>query len=265
VNASVLVVDDDAGMREMLAARLATRGFRVATCATAAEAIAAVQRDDALEVVVSDVNMKHMDGVELCRRLLEHRPQLPVVLITAFGSMELAIQAIRAGAYDFIPKPFEIDQLVLAIERGVTLARLTDETKRLVDRPGNAVTFLMGNGEAAALAAWRSLRALGAANVYVVEGGVNRWLERYAVPACVAMPIAAPGADALSYRFAHATGEHEPASWPERPASQLFRTPCEDAVSRGGAVGHGEVTWPAYAFTRKVKLQTKAAVKGGCG
>jgi len=145
------------------------------------------------------------------------------------------------------------------------LARLSDETKRLVDRPGNAVTFLMGNGEAAALAAWRSLRALGAANVYVVEGGVNRWLERYAVPACVAMPIAAPGADALSYRFAHATGEHEPASRPERPASQLFRTPCEDAVSRGGAVGHGEITWPAYAFTRKVKLQTKAAVKGGCG
>jgi DNA-binding NtrC family response regulator len=127
---SVLVVDDDVGMRDMLAARLTTRGFRIMTCGSGAEAIEMIQRDD-LEVVVSDVNMKSMDGVELCKRVLEHRPQLPVILITAFGSMDLAIQAIRAGAYDFLPKPFEIDQLVLAIERGVTLARLKDEVQRL--------------------------------------------------------------------------------------------------------------------------------------
>ena len=127
---SVLVVDDDVGMRDMLAARLTTRGFRVVTCGSGAEAIEIIQRDD-LEVVVSDVNMKAMDGVELCKRVLEHRPQLPVILITAFGSMDLAIQAIRAGAYDFLPKPFEIDQLVLAIERGATLARLKDEVQRL--------------------------------------------------------------------------------------------------------------------------------------
>ncbi len=145
------------------------------------------------------------------------------------------------------------------------LATLGDETTRLLDRPANAVTFLMGNGEGAALAAWKSLKALGAANVYVVEGGVNRWLERYAVPECVAARAAAPGADALAFRFAHAAGEREPASWPERAESQAFRTPCDEPVSRGGEGGHGEIAWPAYAFTKKVKLQTKAAVKGGCG
>ena len=128
--ASVLVVDDDPGMCAMLASRLTNRGFRVVTAASGAEAIERVQHDD-VEVVVSDVNMKGMNGVELCQRLPEHRPQLPVILITAFGSMDLAIQAIRAGAYDFVPKPFEIDQLVLAIERAVTLARLTDEVQRL--------------------------------------------------------------------------------------------------------------------------------------
>jgi two-component system response regulator HydG len=128
--ASVLVVDDDAGMCAMLSSRLTNRGFRVVTASTGTDAIEIVQHDD-IEVVVSDVNMKGMNGVELCQRLLEHRPQLPVVLITAFGSMELAIQAIRAGAYDFVPKPFEIDQLVMAIERGATLARLTDEVQRL--------------------------------------------------------------------------------------------------------------------------------------
>ena len=130
MKASVLIVDDDAGMRDMLATRLTSRGFTARTCASGAEAIAAVLRDD-IDVVVSDVNMRQMDGVALCTRLLEHRPQLPVILITAFGSMDLAISAIRAGAYDFIPKPFEIEQLALAIERGVTLVRLRDEVQRL--------------------------------------------------------------------------------------------------------------------------------------
>ncbi len=130
MKARVLIVDDDAGMRDMLAARLTIRGYQVTTHSTGAAAIDAVQGGE-VEVVVSDVNMKGMDGVELCKRVLEHRPQLPVILITAFGSMDLAIQAIRAGAYDFLPKPFEIDQLALAIERGVTLARLKDEVTRL--------------------------------------------------------------------------------------------------------------------------------------
>jgi two-component system response regulator HydG len=127
---SVLVVDDDTGMCAMLHARLSNRGFAVTTRASAADAIAAVQ-NEAFDVVVTDVNMKAMNGVELCRQLLEHRPQLPVILITAFGSMEIAIDAIRAGAYDFLPKPFEIDQLALAIERGATLARLREEVQQL--------------------------------------------------------------------------------------------------------------------------------------
>jgi two-component system response regulator HydG len=130
VKTSVLVVDDDQGMRDMLGTRLAKRGFDVRTCASGAETLEVLQHED-VDVIVSDVNMKGMNGVELCRHVLERRPQLPVVLITAFGSMELAIQAIRAGAYDFLPKPFEIDQLALAIERGVTLSRLKEEVQRL--------------------------------------------------------------------------------------------------------------------------------------
>ena len=130
IKARVLVVDDDAGMRAMLASRLTTRDYQVATAASGAEAIAIAQAEE-IDIVFSDVNMKGMNGVELCLRLLESRPQLPVILITAFGSMELAIQAIRAGAYDFVPKPFEIDHLVIAIDRGVALARLTDEVQRL--------------------------------------------------------------------------------------------------------------------------------------
>ena len=130
---SVLIVDDDPGMCAMLQSRLSVRGFLVTTRSTGADAIVAIQHDanDAIDVVVTDVNMKGMNGVELCKRILEHRPQLPVIMITAFGSMDMAIQAIRAGAYDFLPKPFEIEQLVLAIERGATFARLRTEVQQL--------------------------------------------------------------------------------------------------------------------------------------
>jgi two-component system response regulator HydG len=126
--ARLLVVDDDPSMTDMLGRRLTSRGYEVVTCASGEEAVARVAD---VELCISDVNLRGMSGVELCQRLLEARPQLPVVLVTAFGSMELAIQAIRAGAYDFLPKPFELDHLVLAIERGVTLARLKDEVQRL--------------------------------------------------------------------------------------------------------------------------------------
>jgi two-component system response regulator HydG len=127
---SVLVVDDDPGMCAMLQSRLSVRGFGVVTRWSASEALDVIQHD-AIDVVVTDVNMKTMNGVELCHRVLEARPHMPVILITAFGSMDTAIQAIRAGAYDFLPKPFEIDQLALAIERGATLAHLRDEVQQL--------------------------------------------------------------------------------------------------------------------------------------
>jgi two-component system response regulator HydG len=127
---TVLVVDDDPGMCGMLQSRLSVRGFSVVTRSSGIDAVDTVQHDP-IDVVVTDVTMKGMNGVELCQRLLESRPHLPVILITAFGSMDTAIQAIRAGAYDFLPKPFEIDQLALAIERGATLARLREEVQQL--------------------------------------------------------------------------------------------------------------------------------------
>jgi two-component system response regulator HydG len=126
----ILVIDDDQAMCAMLEARLGARGLDVITRTTAAEALSLVDHED-FDVLVTDVNMKGTNGLDLCRRVIETRPTLPVILMTAFGTIDMAIQAIRAGAYDFLPKPFEIDQLVLAIERGVTLTHLKDEVLRL--------------------------------------------------------------------------------------------------------------------------------------
>jgi rhodanese-related sulfurtransferase len=140
-----------------------------------------------------------------------------------------------------------------------------EQVKRLLDQPASTVTFLVGNGEAAALEAWKALKALGVPNLYVVEGGMNRWLELYPVPSCVAERAAAAEGEALGYRFAYAAGDAEPAAWPELASSRSFRRACEPDASTPGEGGHGEATWPTYEFTKRVKLQTKAAVKGGCG
>jgi len=130
------------------------------------------------------------------------------------------------------------------------------------------VTFLVGATEDEALAAWRTLRTLGATNLYVVDGGIDRWLDLYPVPACVATRAAAPPAGEPAWRFAYATGESLPSAWPEVPTSHRFRFPCEpvaDASHEPAAHGGHGYEWPAHAFTKRVKLQTKSVVKGGCG
>jgi two-component system response regulator HydG len=126
----VLVVDDDPAMCDLLSAGLGKRGFAV-TARTDPEAAFALLEHDDFDVVVSDLNMRGLSGLELCERIVANRPSLPVVLITAFGSLETAIAAIRAGAYDFITKPVELDVLRLTVERAVRHHALDEEVRRL--------------------------------------------------------------------------------------------------------------------------------------
>ena len=138
--------------------------------------------------------------------------------------------------------------------------------KGLLAEPASTVTFLMANGEGPALRAYKALKASGVQNLYVVEGGVNRWLELYPVDGCVASAGAATGPeDRLAWRFAYAAGSSVPSAWPELPASRAFRTPCAEPVSTAEHHGGHGITWPDHPFAKKVKLQSKAAVKGGCG
>ncbi|MCB9551072.1 MAG: sigma-54 dependent transcriptional regulator [bacterium] len=130
MNGRILVVDDDRAMCDMIAADLKSRDFVAVTRQTGSDAWQALQTED-FDVVVTDLSLGGMSGIELCERIVANRDDLPVVLITAFGSMDTAIEAIRAGAYDYITKPFEPDQLALTIERAVRHRRLTDEVIRL--------------------------------------------------------------------------------------------------------------------------------------
>jgi DNA-binding NtrC family response regulator len=130
VKTRVLLVEDDVAMCDLLSAQLGRRGYQVTARHAAAEALALLKAED-VDLVVADHNMPGGSGISLCDELTANRPDLPVVLITAFGSMETAIAAIRAGAYDFLTKPFEIDQLVISLERAAAHRQLKEEVKRL--------------------------------------------------------------------------------------------------------------------------------------
>lgn len=129
---SVLVIDDEQGMTDVLRSSLNRRGFVVTALTDPRAAVELIEADD-FDAIVTDMNMDGLDGLELCRRVKAVRPELPVVLITAFGTLETAVQAIRAGAYDFVTKPLEPDHLALALDRAVQLHRLKRELTRLRD------------------------------------------------------------------------------------------------------------------------------------
>jgi DNA-binding NtrC family response regulator len=126
----VLIVDDDPSMCGLLRASLSRRGFLVRTEGSADEALIALGAED-FDVLVTDLNLRGMSGIELCERAAGTRPEMPAIVITAFGSMDTAIAAIRAGAYDFLTKPFEMDELVLVLERALQHKALREEVKRL--------------------------------------------------------------------------------------------------------------------------------------
>jgi two-component system response regulator HydG len=127
---SVLIVDDDRAMCDLLEADLRDRGFEVATRTSGAEGLALLEERD-FDVILTDLNMGGMTGIELCKRVAESRPDEPVVVITAFGSIETAVQAIRAGAYDYITKPIDVEALVLALDRAIAHHALRQEVRRL--------------------------------------------------------------------------------------------------------------------------------------
>ena len=131
----VLFVDDERSVCDWAVAGLGKRGFTVVACTSAAAALAALEGAD-FDVAVTDLHMPGLDGLALCERILANRTDLPVIVITAFGSMDGAVAAIRAGAYDFLSKPFETEALIIAIERAVQNRRLGEEVKRLRIRQG---------------------------------------------------------------------------------------------------------------------------------
>jgi two-component system, NtrC family, response regulator HydG len=128
----VLIVDDEQETCDLLEMALVRHGFKVTTSTNALRALELVATQD-FDVVLTDLSMPEMSGLDLCERVLGTRPNMPVVVITGQGSLETAIGAIRVGAYDFITKPVDPKLLFLSVSRAIQHRHLQDEVKRLRD------------------------------------------------------------------------------------------------------------------------------------
>jgi two-component system response regulator HydG len=145
----VLFIDDDRAMCEAMSSELVEHGFDVVWRTKADEALALLAREDFV-AVITDLNMPGMNGIDLCQRVADNHRDVPVIVITAFGSLETAIATIRAGAFDFLTKPVDIEDIVVAIERAVRYRGLREEVQRLqtaLERPTGS-TEIIGSSSA---------------------------------------------------------------------------------------------------------------------
>ncbi len=136
----ILVIDDDASMCELLADSLRPHGFDV-TYTTKPEEAEGLIKARQFDAVLTDIRMRGIDGLELCTRLVALRRDLPVIVVTAFGSLETAVAAIRAGAYDFLTKPVDADVAALALKRAVRHRELEIEVTELKRAAADAESY----------------------------------------------------------------------------------------------------------------------------
>ena len=128
---SILIVEDDPHARKLLQALLEKHRHRVNIAEGAAEALD-LMKEKAYNLVLSDMVMEDTSGIELLRRINERFPGTPFILMTAYGSIETAIQALELGAYAYLLKPLNHDELLLVIHRALEVNRLEKTNKRLL-------------------------------------------------------------------------------------------------------------------------------------
>jgi DNA-binding NtrC family response regulator len=129
--ARILVVDDDLSSRELLARILTAAGHRVTPLADGREAVAALDSGDPPDLVVSDIRMAEMDGLQVIDAYRERAPDTPVILVTAFGNIDGAVEAIRRGAADYLSKPYDVDAIQLVVSRALQHRALAMENRAL--------------------------------------------------------------------------------------------------------------------------------------
>jgi len=124
----VLIVDDEEAIREVVATLLETQGY---VCSAVGNGLEAVERlkKNSVDLVLSDMLMPQMDGLQLLSWLRSHDPEIPMIMVTAMHDVSTALEAIRHGAYDYILKPFEKDQLFLSVRRALEHRRLLLENR----------------------------------------------------------------------------------------------------------------------------------------
>lgn len=144
----ILIVDDERAMCDLIDTALKMRNYDTETCQSASEALNRLEESN-FDVVITDVRMPGTTGLQLCAQINELRPDIPVIVMTAFGTLETAVEAMRSGAYDFLTKPVELEVLAITVARAAERRRLGDQI-RLLEKQARAkpsVGGLLGESE----------------------------------------------------------------------------------------------------------------------
>src|SRR5689334_3128522 len=142
----ILVVEDEEKLRRVIELQLLSAGFEVDKAATAEEGLRLVDRAD---LVLSDLKLPQMDGLQLLATIRRQNAVVPVVMMTAFGSVETAVEAMKAGATDFLLKPFSLDHLMQVVQKALEVRALRDENRQLKEQLGRRYEFdnIIGRSE----------------------------------------------------------------------------------------------------------------------
>jgi len=124
----ILIVEDEEKLRRVIQLQLTAAGYEVEQAGTAEEGL---RLADGAHLILTDLRLPGMDGIELIRKLREQNSQTPIIVMTAFGTVENAVEAMKLGAVDFLPKPFSMDHLMTVIEKALEVRALRDENLRL--------------------------------------------------------------------------------------------------------------------------------------
>jgi two-component system response regulator HydG len=144
----ILVVDDEESHRIMLRAVLSADGYAVMEASDGTEALTAVERD-AFDLILMDIRMTNMDGIEALTEIRKISPLVPVLIMTAYASVKTAVEALKAGAFDYLTKPLDIEELKILIEKALEHYHLRAENLVLKERLGDRFDFsrIIGRGQ----------------------------------------------------------------------------------------------------------------------
>jgi DNA-binding NtrC family response regulator len=143
----ILLIEDDTSLAANLCEVLQEDGFKVTVCHRGDEGLRRAGKDEC-DVVLTDLRLPGLGGLDLVKQLHETQPRLPVLLMTAHGTIETAIEATKLGAYDYLQKPFEMPELLRVLQRAVDASRLMREPVALADAPAESRTALVGTSRA---------------------------------------------------------------------------------------------------------------------
>lgn len=137
---TILIVDDEINYTRILAAVLDDAGFETLTANSGSEALDLLYASD-VDLLLTDMKMPSMDGIDLLERVKQKDPDLPVIMMTAHGTVEKAVEAMQKGAYNYILKPFDNDRLVLYVDKALSMYRVVKENRRLRSAVANRYSF----------------------------------------------------------------------------------------------------------------------------